>query len=354
MIEIVGAELYRWDTGRIVQITEVEADKVHFANKGDSKAVIMDIADMKSKIPDFLLQTGKQLCVYAVKNGITIESKIFYVKHRERPENYVYEEDQRNYIFELITNAEQVIKDAVKTVNGVPPDENGNVYVGSIEDTHTRDMNNPHGVTLAQIGAAPASHVTDMNNPHGVTPSQIGALPVSSGLLNSDTNFDAIQSNMIAWVNPWVGNNTGVHVPPKAGFIHSFEYSGQEVQRFYDTNGILLYRIKGGEWEYENPPMQLGQEYRTTERFNGRPVYVMAFYYGSLPASTGKDVAHGIANIRHAISVYITDSDIPSSWTGHHMVATCIFGATNVYVKTTDDISSRTVIANLKYTKTTD
>ncbi|MBO7312491.1 MAG: hypothetical protein J6U82_06760, partial [Alistipes sp.] len=26
-------------------------------------------------------------------------------------------------------------------------------------------------------------------------------------------------------------------------------------------------------WEYINPPMQLGVEYRTTERYNGKPVY---------------------------------------------------------------------------------
>ena len=112
MIEIFGTELFQWDTGRSVKVTEIEADHVHFANKGDSKAVIMDIADSLAKIPDYLLQTGKQLCVYAVKNGVTIESKIFYVKNRERPENYVYEEDQRNYIYALITNAEEAIEGA--------------------------------------------------------------------------------------------------------------------------------------------------------------------------------------------------------------------------------------------------
>lgn len=112
MIEIVGKELYQWDTGRYVQITGIEAEQVHFANKGDSKAPIMDIADSQAKIPDYLLQTGKQLCVYAVKNGITVESKTFCVQKRERPENYVYEDDQRNYIYVLITNAEAAIEDA--------------------------------------------------------------------------------------------------------------------------------------------------------------------------------------------------------------------------------------------------
>ena len=87
MIEIIGTKLYQWDTGRSVLVKDSEADHVHFANKGDSKAVIMEIADSQAIIPDYLLQTGKQVCVYAVKNGVTVESKIFYVKTREKPEN---------------------------------------------------------------------------------------------------------------------------------------------------------------------------------------------------------------------------------------------------------------------------
>ena len=110
MIEIVGNELYQWDTGRVAQITGIEVEYVHFANKGDSKAVIMGAVDIHAKIPDFLLQSGKQLCVYAVKDGITVESKTFYVKHRERPENYVYEDDRRNYMYELVANTEEALE----------------------------------------------------------------------------------------------------------------------------------------------------------------------------------------------------------------------------------------------------
>lgn len=110
MIEIDGNELYQWDTGRRVVVTGIEVEHVHFANQGDSKAVIMGAVDIHAQIPDFLLQSGKQLCVYAVKDGITVESKTFYVKKRERPENYVYEDDQRNYIYELVTNAEEALE----------------------------------------------------------------------------------------------------------------------------------------------------------------------------------------------------------------------------------------------------
>lgn len=112
MIEINGSALTQWDVGRSVKITGIEVEYAHFANKGDSKAVVVGFVDIDAKIPDFLLQTGKELCVYAVKDGITVESKTFYVKKRERPENYVYEEDQRNYIYELITEAENAVDSA--------------------------------------------------------------------------------------------------------------------------------------------------------------------------------------------------------------------------------------------------
>ena len=121
MIEIVGTALNQWDTGRVVLITGVEAEYAHFANKGDSKAVIMGVVDIEAKIPDYLLQTGKPLCVYAVKDGVTVESRTFSVRNRERPENYVYEDDQRNYIYELITDAEQAIEAAREAANNANP-----------------------------------------------------------------------------------------------------------------------------------------------------------------------------------------------------------------------------------------
>lgn len=213
MIEIIGHALSQWDVGRSVQITGIEAEYAHIANKGDSKAVIMGVVDSEAKIPDYLLQTGKQLCVYAVKDGITVESKTFYVQKRERPENYVYEDDERNYIYKLLEKVEdsakaanqaaeaalaaaenadnatdaanQVVQDAkrfVKTVNGVAPDENGNVdvEVGSGGIVEENDPTVPEwakqpqkpSYTAQEVGALPADTVI----PAPVTDEHINAL----------------------------------------------------------------------------------------------------------------------------------------------------------------------------------
>ena len=112
MIQIVGPHLTQWDDGREIQVTDTKATHAHFANQGDSSAVVMALVDGKAKIPNYLLQTGKSLCVYLVLNKVTQESKTFYVSKRERPEEYVYDDDRRNYIYELIQSAKESTESA--------------------------------------------------------------------------------------------------------------------------------------------------------------------------------------------------------------------------------------------------
>lgn len=149
MIQIVGKKLTQWDVDRVIKVTG-DVSHVHFANQGDSKAVVKEVKDGEVQIPTFLLQTGKTLLAYAVKDGRTLECKAFAVRKRERPADYIYEDDQRNYIYKLIDEVNEAIDNAnkaaeelreaiengeidvtgtVKTVNGIEPDENGNVEI---------------------------------------------------------------------------------------------------------------------------------------------------------------------------------------------------------------------------------
>lgn len=74
--------------------------------------------------------------------------------------------------------------------------------------------------------------------------------------------------------------------------------------------GSSLTRIKfNGVWqpfEWVNPPMALGTEYRTTERYQGKPVYVKTF---NIPTSafTGQTVryAHGIASLDRIVNAFV-------------------------------------------------
>lgn len=53
-------------------------------------------------------------------------------------------------------------------------------------------------------------------------------------------------------------------------------------------------KLLGG---WDHPPMELGVEYRTTERYLGKPVYVKLINCGNLPNGTTKEIAHGITNL---------------------------------------------------------
>lgn len=114
------------------------------------------------------------------------------------------------------------------------------------------------------------------------------------------------------------------------------------------------YRTVDGVVEWLNPPMLLGVEYRTTERYLCKPVYVKAVDFGGIPSSypdaSSKDVEHGIANVDLVISCNATESN------------GCTIGNENIWVRadrTKITMWSRVGTSNtatvlLKYTKTTD
>lgn len=110
-----------------------------------------------------------------------------------------------------------------------------------------------------------------------------------------------------------------------------------------------------GPWEWVNPPMQLGVEYRTTERYLGKPVYCKLVNFGALPNATQKVVKHNIPNVSSVISVYGAAQD--------QAIGVGAFGAqvtginadnTNVAIWTSADLSNYSAYVAIKYTKTTD
>ena len=112
------------------------------------------------------------------------------------------------------------------------------------------------------------SHIKDKNNPHGVTAPQIGAEPA----------------------------------------IESDEHSG------------CYYRMVNGKREWINPPMVIGTEYRTTERWNGKPVFTKAIDFGLLPDDGYKnmqDIAYYVDDLLfHQVSLfYFNDSSSKISTT---------------------------------------
>ena len=48
---------------------------------------------------------------------------------------------------------------------------------------------------------------------------------------------------------------------------------------------VAIYNYGWGEWEWQNPPMIIGTEYRTTERYDGKAVYTTIFSLGTAAAT---------------------------------------------------------------------
>ena len=106
-------------------------------------------------------------------------------------------------------------------------------------------------------------------------------------------------------------------------------------------------------WEYTNPALALGVEYRTTERYLGKPVYVKVVDCGNLPASGLKNIAHGIANCK---PIYVYGEMSNGNTLPYTVGPTYSISADGIHIQiyVTDDFSQLTAKATIKYTKTTD
>ena len=87
------SELWQWDTGRTLAV-DSDCSQVHFSNKVFGRSIDVDVVDGVADIPDILLQTDKDLNVWAfvgaADNGYTKISKTFKVNRRNKPADYVF------------------------------------------------------------------------------------------------------------------------------------------------------------------------------------------------------------------------------------------------------------------------
>lgn len=115
--------------------------------------------------------------------------------------------------------------------------------------------------------------------------------------------------------------------------------------------------------EFQNPPMKLGVEYRTTERYMGKPVYTKAFQAFESLAKGGNVYNAPISNVAKVISCTGESGgwNLPSDVIGGEIARNFIHLGTQrsstivqVYAITDRDSWNAAVFVTLKYTKTTD
>lgn len=130
------------------------------------------------------------------------------------------------------------------------------------------------------------------------------------------------------------------------GTVEISSYDGYSHRKRIISEGIWQ------PWEYLCPPMDLGTEYRTTERWRQKPVYTKLVDFGTLPNAGTKNLPHGIAATRilRAEGQASDGQVIPSGSAGFSMIALRA-GLTQIEICTDHDCSAKTAAVQLWYTK---
>lgn len=171
--------------------------------------------------------------------------------------------------------------------SGVPADPDPDIYAQMLEkldELYQKDIKSD----TEKLGGRPASDYAIKSE---TAPSGYGL--GTTGAYCADANN--------ANKNGWYGvDANSTNIPSGASgvmFVKTLSTAhGTDIYQTI-TSGVTAirryYSSWAGEWqpwEYVNPPMQLGVEYRTTERYMGKPVYAKLIDVGYLPNASKKVV----------------------------------------------------------------
>ena len=126
----------------------------------------------------------------------------------------------------------------------------------------------PAGYGLGGIG----KRVTDMNN------AQESGFYSALGASNLPPNVESVQYGSVLVLCSQADRVTQIYF--------------QDVTD--GTGAIAVRRLNGNgwsQWEFINPPMKLGIEYRTAERYLGKPVYAKAVSGGAITPNSKKAIS---------------------------------------------------------------
>nr|DAI48808.1 MAG TPA: hypothetical protein [Caudoviricetes sp.] len=221
-------------------------------------------------------------------------------------------------------------------------------------------------------GQSPAIDAEHLNKiEQGIADAAPGGYGLGSDakLLTSNDDVNTIgASGWYSWVSSSAPTNAIIVAYLTIMRVDAYS-SGVKVQTLYGaTDGEdfitqpivvrrMIYGSKIGAWEWVNPKMYLGVEYRTTERYLGKPVYVKAVNFGALPNATIKRVTHGISSVARCVRccANFNTGDMRSIPYAEASVRCDIFGDTSgINVYTPNDLSSITATGTIWVTKTTD
>ena len=216
--------------------------------------------------------------------------------------------------------------------------------------------------TAEEVGARPDTWMP--------TASEVGAAPAGYGLGGAGAWADDLNNATANGFYSWT--DTSANKPFNYGNLLVLNRGNSRITQIgVDPNMVghreMAVRHRNSDnawsqWEYINPPMMLGVEYPTVERYRGKRVYTKAIDFGSMPNASVKSVNHNIADLGACISAVGTTSD--GGAFGYYFPlynSSAVNGQVGIYVTkaaiqltATADWSNYNATIILKYTKTTD
>lgn len=202
------------------------------------------------------------------------------------------------------------------------------------------------------LGAAPAGFGL------GETPKKLTTLAeVNAATANG---WYRITNSGLLTIAGWSASDWWMHVT-----AYNSDYCVQRIFPMGSAQTELIRRCYVGEWveEWVTPPRHVGVEYRTTKRWQGKPVYTKSYDFGTLPNASRRTVNHNIENMAACLGAYgVTYHDTdPFGYYFPVYNDTAAVGNIGIYanklnatVTTSVDWSAYSAVIVLEYTKTTD
>ena len=194
------------------------------------------------------------------------------------------------------------------------------------------------------------------------------------------TNADDLNNIYQGGFYFWYGDNIPANAPDGinyGGMIVMSRSATEFVQQVFNITDIpslqncmlvrTAYNNTWYPWEWVNPPMQLGIEYRTTEKYLGKPVYVKVVDCGHFAAAgTVKEIMVPDGNVEHMVGCTgrVGEWQIPATLfagnpadAGDVRLEGRVDDSHHFYIylySKAYDLTTWQTIVTIKYTKTTD
>ena len=158
---------YQWDLDRKILVFDPDITEVHFCNGTSDCSLVVKVEDGAANVPNVLLQIARNIRIFAVMENRTCAERIFMVKPRTKPADYVYTETEVKRYEDL----EKLIEDVRKSIPAVPV-QSVNGKTGAVQ------------LTASDVGALPKD--TPIPSPYTLptaSENTKGGVMVGSGLM---------------------------------------------------------------------------------------------------------------------------------------------------------------------------